>query len=146
MRRLLLIILAGILTVHIGGLPAAYRAVSTMPDLIMEVDRKDPGGVQPTEVRTVADQLLDQTGRNGTAALHSRIASLAGVGKASTSLQAIVGAALKGRVAAMLFGPDRGGSDSAVNTAALATLRAGGDVREHAELPPNQPVAALFRY
>ena len=132
--------------IGIGGLPAAYKAVSAVPDLIMEVDRKDPGGVEPTEVRTVADQLLEQTGRDGAAALHSRIASLAGAGKSSTNLQAIVGAALKGRVEAMLFGPDRGGSDSAVNTAALATLRARGAVKEHAALSPDEPVAALFRY
>lgn len=132
--------------IGIGELPAAYRAVSVMSNLIQEVDRKDPAGVDPTEVRAVADQLLEQSRRNGAAALYSRIGDLVGAGRASTNLQAIVGAALKGRVEAVLFGPDRRGSDSAVNTAVLATLRAQGNAMEHTALMPDQPVAALFRY
>jgi hypothetical protein len=132
--------------IGIGDLPATYKAVSSVPDLIREVDRKDPGGVNPTEVRMVADQLLDQASRDHAAGLYARIGDLLGAGKASMNLQAIVGAALKGRVDSMLFAPDRGGSDSAINTAVLATLRARGDAMEHAALAADQPVAAIFRY
>jgi hypothetical protein len=132
--------------IGIGEIPATYRAISSVSDLIREIDRKDPGAVDGTEVRAVADQLLQQTSRENAAALHARIGDLVGAGRASTNLQAIVGAALKGRVEAILFGPSRGGNDSAINTAALATLRGRGDVMEHGSLPEDHPVEALFRY
>lgn len=132
--------------IGIGDLPAAYKAVSAMPNLIKEVDRKDPAGISSKEVRAVADHLLEQTRQDGAAALYSRIGDLVGAGKASTNLQAIVGAALMGRVEALLFGPDRSGSGSAINTAVLATLRARGNVMEYSALTPAQPAAALFRY
>lgn len=127
-------------------LPAHYRSVSALTDIIDEVDRKHPEGVPDDEVRQLAESVLQQRRQQRAAAARSRIHDLVGAGKASVNLQAIVGAALHGRVETLLVGPDYERNDTAVNRAVVGTLRHRGQVLADGALAGDAPLAALLRY
>lgn len=123
-------------------LPALFTEVSQLGDLIAEVDHKHPDAVTPDELRNIADGVLAQGRAAEAATARERFYA----GKGSTSLQAIVGAALHGRIETLLVGPDLGGSDLAVNRAAVATMRTRGRVLRDPDKPGQGALAAVFRY
>ena len=129
-----------------GELPSEYQSVMSNGDLVESVDRKNPDAVGPAEVRRLADGVLSRTRAADVAALRSRMGDLIGLGRASRDVQAILGAARRGRIDTLLVGPAYGGSESAVNHAVGAVLRHRGRVVADAELTEAAPVAALFRY
>lgn len=137
---------APIALVGSDDLPALFASVSTLARLVADVDHHHPVGVTETRLRKIADQLLEQRSKADVSAARDDIHSSVAAGRGSVNLQATVSAALRGRVATLLVGRDLGGSDTAVNTAVVATMRRRGQVLPDPDLPEDTPVAALFRY
>jgi len=161
-RSRLPLVLAGVDYVQ-----AIYRQASGYRYLLDQGIKGNPDGVRGEELREKAWQLLAESRDRARGEFLERFGASIGLGRAADRIDAIVEAALQGRVQAILFDPKalvwgtivdgdavvsaerRLGDVDLVDLAVVRTLLAGGDVIAAGDgdaLPGGAPALAIFRY
>ena len=131
---------------------ALFHSLTTYPACVEPGIRGLPGHLDLNEMYRQSLQLVRSVTTGPARRALEKFDKLIGTGHASTDIQEIVQAASTGRVE-HLFLLENGAVPGAVggdilNTAAVQTLRHGGDVQTLTEtsMPSGGPVCAIFRY
>ncbi|NKQ56034.1 hypothetical protein HFP15_24445 [Amycolatopsis sp. K13G38] len=128
---------------------AAYREITRYPHVLDAGIAGSPDRVPPAQLHARAWELAGPEAMRGRDAAAARYREAAGTGLASDDVSAVVVAAEAGRVEC-LFLPvgSSGQDDGVVESAAIHTLRTGGNVYavSAADVPGGGAVAAVFRY
>ncbi len=149
-----------------------FREMADWKELLPDGIQENPDAMSEDALRDKASLLLDLGREKSRGDAIGRLNGLMGTGKAATTPDDIVKAALDGRVERLFLLPDRpvwgrlieagdraedrivvhdekaSDDDDLLNYAAVMTLRQGGEVMlvEPAQLPSTSPAAAILRY
>lgn len=154
--------------VGLERLVAEFREVSSYPHLVDDAVHHQPDDLSAEELHRMAWPLVEARLRVERSRAADRFHALNGTGRASSDLAEVAEAAAHGRVETLFVRADpwcwerveaasppvfRLGADEdfavceRVDTAAVATLHAGGEVHATSEtVVPGSEVAAIFRY
>ena len=133
---------------------ALFHRLTTYPSCVQPGIRGLPGDLGENDMYQQSLKLVRSATTGSARRALERFDKEIGTGHASADIQDIVRAASAGRVE-HLFLPENGAIPSAVedgadllNTAAVQTLRHGGDVQTLPEtsMPSGSPICAIFRY
>lgn len=160
-RSRLPLVLAGVDYVQ-----AIYRQASSYRHLLDRGISGNPEGVRAEELREKAWRLLAERREQARGEFLELYGASLGAGRATAHIDAIVAAALQGRVQSLLFDPKalvwgtivdgsavisrerRLGDVDLVDVAVVQTLLTGGDIltADEESLPDGAPALAVFRY
>jgi hypothetical protein len=131
---------------------ALFHRLTTYPACVEPGIRGLPGHLTQNEMYQQSLELVRSVTTGPARRALEKFDKLIGTGHASADVQEIVLAASTGRVE-HLFLPENGavpgaadGEADLLETAAVQTLRHGGDVQTLPSMPPGAPVCAVFRY